>query len=423
MNIFFSGLGGVGMGPLAEIARDAGYHIYGSDLEEGLMTDKLHEDGIKVHIGPQDGTFLQETHDKAPLDWFVYTPAIPDDHPELMLARTLGIKTAKRGEYLAHFIKEKNLYLIAVSGTHGKTTTTGMIVWVAKQLGIAVSYSIGTTISFGPSGLYDPTSKYFIYECDEFDRNFLYFEPYLSIIPTMDYDHPDTYPTIEEYRAAFTQFMNQSEIVVTWNQELDDLSASTLLHLIDRDKAADSINELKLAGLHSRQNAYLVLQALTEHLGADASAVKAALEAFPGTDRRFEKLADNLYSDYGHHPTEIAATLQMAREMSDHVVLVYQPHQNVRQHEIRHDYTTQFELADEIYWLPTYLTREDPALAILTPEELIEDITNKDHIHAAAFDDELWNVIETARAENKLVLGMGAGVIDGWLRQQLSESL
>jgi UDP-N-acetylmuramate--alanine ligase len=138
VNIFFSGLGGVGMGPLAEIARDAGYSVFGTDIEEGLMTDKLLSGGIDVHIGVQDGSFLRNTHDTSPVDWFVYTPALDDDHPELVLAKRLGIKTAKRGEYLAHFIEEKKLKLIAISGTHGKTTTTGMMIWALRELAVPV---------------------------------------------------------------------------------------------------------------------------------------------------------------------------------------------------------------------------------------------------------------------------------------------
>ena len=132
-----------------------------------------------------------------------------------------------------------------------------------------------------------------------------------------------------------------------------------------------------------------------------------------------KKLADNLYSDYGHHPTEIAATMQMARELSDHVTLVYQPHQNIRQHEIRDQYYDQFELAEEIYWLPTYLSREDPNLVILTPNELIENITNKNNIHITDFNDDLWNNIQNARAKGNLVLLMGAGRLDGWARGKL----
>jgi len=181
MNIYFSGLGGVGIGPLVEIARDAGHTIMGSDLTDSLITKELRSQGVMVNIG-QDGSFLQKSHTVTPIDWFVYTSALPDDHAELLLARELGIRMSKRDEFLAYILQEKDLKLIAIAGTHGKTTTTGMMVWLMKQLGLPVSYSVGTTISFGPSGQFDPKSEYFIYECDEYDRNFLNFHPYLSLI-------------------------------------------------------------------------------------------------------------------------------------------------------------------------------------------------------------------------------------------------
>jgi UDP-N-acetylmuramate--alanine ligase len=142
------------------------------------------------------------------------------------------------------------------------------------------------------------------------------------------------------------------------------------------------------------------------------------LGEFPGTDRRFEKIGDNLYSDYGHHPNEIAATLQLARELSDHVVLVYQPHQNRRQTRIKDMYSDQFELADTTYWLPTYLSREDPDEPVLSPETLISHLTNKETVHIAELNDDLWNTIEQARSEGKLVLCMGAGTIDSWVRER-----
>jgi UDP-N-acetylmuramate--alanine ligase len=418
MNIFFSGLGGVGMGPLAEIVRDSGYNVFGSDVEEGLMTDKLKQNGINVHIGVQDGIFLQSTHDSQAIDWFVYTPALKDNHPELILAKKLGIKTAKRGEYLAHFIEEKNLKLIAISGTHGKTTTTGMVIWAMMELAIPVSYAIGTTLTFGPSGKFDQASEYFVYECDEFDRNMLYFSPLLTLIPSLDYDHPDTYPTPADYLAAFREFAVKSTSVIAWNDQhaeaFENLHNVTLL-----DPAKDD-SDVAMIGLHNRRNATLV-QAATRQLGLSED-ISDILLRFPGTDRRFEKLGDNLYSDYGHHPVEIAATLQLARELSDHVVLVYQPHQNIRQHEIKSEYTNQFEAADEIYWLPTYLSREDPNLPILPPADLIQTITNRDHVHVAEFNDELWDIIQKARSEGKLVIGMGAGAIDGWLREQVKKN-
>ncbi len=415
MNIYFSGIGGVGIGPLAEIAYDAGYNVVGSDLEESLVTNELDKKGITVNIG-QDGTYLQSCHNNSPIDWFVYTSALKPDHPELVLARQLGIRVAKRDELLAFIIADKKLKLIAIAGTHGKTTTTGLMMWVLQQLNIPISYSIGTTTSFGPSGKFDPASQYFIYECDEFDRNFLNFNPFLSVITAIDYDHPDTYPTENEYLQAFHQFAKGSEQVIAWDDQhgelFEDLYQVSLLHPLDINSS------LAIAGDHNRRNATLVQEAV-KRLGI-ISKTDEIIAHFPGTDRRNEKLADNLYSDYGHHPVEIAATLQLARELSDHVVLVYQPHQNVRQHEIRDQYTNQFELADEIYWLPTYLSREDPNLPILQPADLIKNITNIDSVHIADFNDELWNNIQKARSEGKLVLGMGAGKIDGWLRDQLA---
>lgn len=413
MNIYFSGLGGVGIGPLVEIAKDAGHTVMGSDLGESLATDELRAEGVTLNIG-QDGTFLRACHEATPIDWFVYTAALPDDHPELVLARELGIRTSKRDEFLAYIIQEKDLKLIAISGTHGKTTTTGMMIWLMQQLGIPVSYSVGTTIPFGPSGKFDPKSEYFIYECDEYDRNFLNFKPHLSLITSIDYDHPDTYPEEVEYTAAFRQFIDQSEHTILWKIDAEYITADT-----SQAWVLEETLSIPLAGEHNRRNATLVTKA-TEYLRiSKEDTVISELGKFPGTDRRFEKLDDHLYTDYGHHPKEIAATLQLARELSEHVILVYQPHQNRRQHRIRGMYTNQFELADAVYWLPTYLSREDSDESVLQPDDLITNITNKDVVHVADMNDELWNAIQSARSEGKLVLCMGAGSIDGWLREKL----
>jgi len=291
-------------------------------------------------------------------------------------------------------------------------------VWALKQLGIPVSYSIGTTISFGPSGHYEPDSEYFVYECDEFDRNFLHFSPELALVTSLGYDHSDTYPTKENYRQAFSQFLKQSKHGIGWRhdlKQLPDVPSDTLWQLQDNEVAP-----VKLAGEHYRLNATLVLKAL-EYLGFDHDA--SLLESFPGTNRRFEKLGDNLYSDYGHHPTEIAATLQMAREVSNRVVLVYQPHQNIRQYEIKGLYRNCFKDAEKVYWLPTYLSREDPDLTVLTPQELTADISNKDAVLIADMDDELWTMLELHRANGDLVLVMGAGSVDGWVRSRLQKQL
>jgi UDP-N-acetylmuramate--alanine ligase len=416
MNIYFSGIGGVGIGPLAEIALDAGHTVQGSDPNESSIVTKLRDRGIVI-ASSQDGHFLENAHESNRLDLMVYTAALSRDHPELVMARTLGIPCVKRDELLAYIIEEKELKLIAVAGTHGKTTTTGMLVWTLQQLGIPVSYSIGTTINFGSSGKFDPVSKYFIYECDEYDRNFLHFSPALSLITSLDYDHPDTYPTKESYIEAFRKFVDKSEHTIMWYEDGLKINATIEDGWILGD---NDILDVNLAGAHNRRNASLVRKAV-EYLNlGDYDNTKAALNCFPGTDRRFEKLADNLYSDYGHHPVEIAATLQLAREINEHVVLIYQPHQNIRQHEIKDSYTHCFEGAEAVYWVPTYLSRENPALSILTPEELSQNVTNKEIIHTAELGSSLWHTISTARKEGKLVLCMGAGSIDKWVRDWLS---
>lgn len=415
MNIYFAGIGGVGIGPLAEVAIDAGYDVQGSDRSESTLTKVLEERGIGISF-TQDGSFLETCHREKPIDWFVHTSALSMDHPELVKARELGIKTAKRDELLLYILKEKNLKLIAISGTHGKTTTTGMLIWALKQHGIPISYSIGTTISFGTSGQYIDNSEYFVYECDEFDQNFLQFHPYVAVITSITYDHPDIYPTAETYAAAFHQFSSQAQHTIMWqhNNTAAHIPAAHAWLLQDSDES-----NLTLTGAHYRRNASLAIKTL-EYLGlGTVSSRLEALNSFPGTSRRFERLTDNLYTDYAVHPVEIAATLEMASELARHIVVIYQPHQNIRQHEIRKNYTTCFEKAEIIYWLPTYLTRERPDLPILSPYDLTLAITNKEVVQFADMNPELWAAIEKARKDGKLVLIMGAGTIDSWVRQQL----
>ena len=410
MNIYFSGIGGVGIGPLALIALDAGHNVQGSDPTDSEMIHRLSARHIPINT-KQQGAFLAACHKIKPIDWLVHSSALPENHPELVMAKMLGIRTSKRDEFIAHLLQETGLQLVAVAGTHGKTSTTAMLIWAFKQLGVPVSYSVGSTLTFGESGHYDPDSRYFVYECDEYDRNFLYYHPHLSLITSMDYDHPDTYPTAESYVQAFAQFIAQSDAALMWRRDGVILNADNVT-LYD----SDDVLPLDLPGLHTRQNATLVAHALEKlELPGDRT---AAIESFPGADRRFERLLPNLYTDYGHHPTEIAATLQMARELNDHVVLVYQPHQNVRQHEVRALYTDCFEDADTVYWLPTYLSREDSHLPILTADELTENITNIESVYTAELDDELWQEIQRARDDGKLVICMGAGSIDAWVRER-----
>jgi UDP-N-acetylmuramate--alanine ligase len=197
-------------------------------------------------------------------------------------------------------------------------------------------------------GGHQKDSHLFIYECDEYDRNFLAFHPKTSILTSIDYDHPDIYPTRESYQAAFRDFCDQSQNVICWQKDADviGLASGTNTKIIDDDTDLQAIT---LAGDHTRQNAWLAIQAVQELTNTPLEKLVEIINRFPGTGRRFEKLANNIYSDYAHHPAEIKATLQMARELSDEVIVLYQPHQNTRQHAIKAAYTDSFKQAAKVY--------------------------------------------------------------------------
>ncbi len=403
------------MGPLARIGRDLGYDVTGSDLTASRYTEQVAADGIKVIIDQSEAS-IAKVHADKPIDWLVYSSSLPADAPELKFAKDHNIKTSKRDEFINRVIDEHDLQLIAVAGTHGKTTTTGLLIWACQQLKIPISYSVGTNISFGPNGRYDPDSKYFIYEADEYDRNFLAFNPAVSLFTAVDYDHPDTYATVAEYQQAFRDLAKQSKQVVTWQGIVDylDLPAKPSLHVLR--EGGHSTAGLELLGEHARQNAALVRVVLAKltKLGENKH-VTAALNSFPGTERRLEKLADNLYTDYAHHPAEIAATLSALAELKQPITVVYQPHQNIRQHQVKDDYGDCFKLAGTVYWLPTYLSRED-SRRVLTPTELISGLSPGPAYEEAELNDDLKTAIDEHRA-NGLVVLMSAGDLDSWARQ------
>lgn len=422
MNIYFAGLGGVGIGPLALIAREMGYLVTGSDLSVSRYTKLMEMHGIGVSIG-QDGSALRKTHEHIPVDWFVYTAALPDDHPELVYAKVNGIKTTLRGPFINHILEESGQKLLAVGGTHGKTTTTGMLIWAFQQLGEPLSHAIGTNITFGDSGHFDKKAKYFAYEADEYEKQFLDFHPDLAILTNIEHDHPDSYPTALDYYAAFQQFSSQSGTIVSWSDDLERAQIPEPDSVFGWHKSVD-LGPVTLPGIHNRQNAFLAFQALKKIFPNKADAeLFAALDSFPGTERRFELLSTNLYTDYAHHPTEIAAVIQMAKELSNDIVVIYQPHQNRRQHEIVQNggYESAFEGANKVYWLPTYLSREDSAQTLLSSQDLANTTTTKDIIRPAQMDPILVKSIVKALAEDNIVILMAAGSADQWLRANLRE--
>lgn len=409
MNIYISGISGTGMGPLALMAKAAGLNVCGSDKVAGAILPELKKAKIEVAIGEQDGTFLREKLKKG-IDWFVYTSALPEDHPELAMAKEAGIKCTKRDDLTAYLVDKLNLKMVAVAGTHGKTTTTAMIVWAGLKLGLPMAYIVGTTLGFAPSGAYHEGDKYFVYEADEYDRNFLKFHPWIAVITCVSYDHPDIYLTWDDYAEAFAQFEDQSDLV------LEDTSG--------KEPSDEVLAQFKLAGKMRRNDARFATGAVKAMAPyEDGRKIIEIINDFPGVGRRFERLADGIYSDYAHHPEEIEATIDVALDEAKlrgykGVVVVYQPHQNVRQHEVRDGYVRAFKDADKVLWLPTYLVREDPKLKILTPEELSAGI---DSAEVAELNDELFREILDLRDEGYLVVLMTAGPADEWLREKLKK--
>ena len=423
MHIYFSGIGGTAIGPLALIAHQAGYTVSGSDKQPSQYLDYLNTQGINnIHIG-QDRESIEKVHYESPIDWIVYSSAViieNPDHPELVFARENNIKATKRDELLNKLLNDTGKKLIAIAGTHGKTTTTAMAIWLFKQIGVPVSYSVGAKIPFGDMGHFDNDSKYFVYECDEFDRNFLAFNPHTAIITGIDYDHQEIFPTLEDYQTAFKQFIGQADRSILWQSDMNVCQlpiSSQYTILSDNDPRMDSI---ELIGAVNRRNALQVIQAVHELTEHPLDQLVHAMSAFPGLSRRFEKITDNLYTDYAHTIPKIKGCLQTAFEQSESVVVVYEPLTNRRQYYIQDEYADLFQGVKKMYWVPSYLAREDSNQPVLTPEQLISKMNNSDIAEPAELDEGLKQSIRDHLEEGDLVVclsGGGGGSLDEWIRR------
>jgi UDP-N-acetylmuramate--alanine ligase len=425
MHVFFSGIGGAGHSGLALLAHQAGYDVSGSDLKASSYTEYLEQHGVEdIHIG-QTGEQISRAHSRKPIDWLVYSSALPQGHPELEFCHQNNIRVSKRDEFLNELIKDQDLKLIAIAGTHGKTTTSAMAIWLFKQAEMPISYLMGGKISFGELAVLDKQSRYFIYECDEFDRNFLNFYPEVTMISGIDWDHPDIYPTRESYYEAFHEFIDQSQLTYLWRGDAEKLvlEAETGVKILD-DEDSQIDTSSRLAGHVNRLDAWLVAQALQPIIGKPTEWLHDKLNQFPGVSRRFERLADNLYTDYAHTPPKIRGALQLAHEVAgDKVVVVYEGLHNTRQHFIKAELANLFDSVKRLYLVPSYLAREDENLELLTPEKLLDLLSNSVRPKAkpSRLDPELRDAIESHLEQGDLVLCFsagGSGSLDEWLRDE-----
>ncbi len=432
MHIYFSGIGGTGIGPLALIAKKAGYDVSGSDKQDSQYIKHLEKHGIEdINIG-QSEDHIARVHARRPIDWFVYSSALSKEnphHPELEFVISKQIKRSKRDEFINEFMRENHLKLIAIAGTHGKTTTTAMVIWLMKELKIPLSYSVGAKINFGEMGDFDPESKYFIYECDEFDRNFLAFIPHLSLVTGVTWDHHEIYPTRDNYKRAFSDFISQSHKTILWEEDFDYLGLNLRDNLLVQDSSIikREQHKINLAGLYNRLDAWLAIVAVQKLTDASLEDLTEIINRFPGTSRRMEKITDNLYSDYAHTPEKIIGAMSVAMEMAERngqkVVVIYEPLTNRRMHYMAEQHYSVFDGASKLYWVPSYLAREDPSQHILTPSQLIKSLSPELQSIAEPmeFDDRLEVAIRHHLHNGDMVVclsGGGGNSLDEWLRER-----
>ncbi|HEY9714709.1 MAG TPA: Mur ligase domain-containing protein [Chroococcales cyanobacterium] len=430
MHIYFSGIGGAGIGPLAQIAFQAGYTVSGSDKQNSSYIEYLKKTGITdIHIGQTRET-IATVHEREPIDWFVYTSALPleqPNSPELAFCREQDIKISKRDELLNQIISDKHLKMIAIAGTHGKTTTTALTVWLFKQSGVPISYALPAKVSFGDMGQYDKHSEYFVYEADEFDRNFLAFEPFISVISGVSWDHHEIFPTREDYQAAFREFISQSKHTILWQEDNDSLGLGAGSNLSVQKSDNAGVESIELKGLYNRLDAWLAIQAVHRATGKPVEDLLHIANRFPGLQRRMEQVIPNLYSDYAHTPEKIrgamSVALELAGEKNQPVVVVYEPLTNRRQHYMQNDYKDCFAGAAQVYWLPSYLAREDPNQRILPPEELIARLSDPSIAVPADRDEHLKRTIEAHLTKGDMVVcmaGGGGNSLDDWIRAEFT---
>ncbi len=414
------------MGPLALIAHQSGHEISGSDKQDSQYLAYLQDKGLHdIHVG-QSAEAIESLHQKKPIDWIVFSSAVlieNADHPELIFAKKQEIRTSKRDELLNKIIADNGQKLIAIAGTHGKTTTTAMVVWLLKQSGQPLSYSVGAKLSFGDMGQFDSRAEYFVYECDEFDRNFLAFHPYLSLISGISWDHHEIFPTSKAYNEAFHQFIGQSEWTILWPKDMKYLNLQSSNSIFSPDPKLTQSDKLTLVGQVNRENGWLAIQAVAELTQEPYDKLASLMNNFPSLSRRMEQLVPGLYSDYAHTPEKIRGAIETALEIvkddTSKLVIVYEPLTNRRQHYIKKLYSDLFRDINKLYWVPSFLTREDPAQKVLTPADLIANMTNPQIAEPADMNDNLKQTIQKHLDQGDQVVcltGGGGGSLDEWLR-------
>jgi UDP-N-acetylmuramate--alanine ligase len=446
--IHFVGIGGIGMSGIAEVLLNLGYRISGSDLRNSAVTQRLAALGASIVEGHAAANIVAA-------DVVVTSSAISVDNPEVAEARRLHVPVIQRAEMLAELMRLK--YGIAIAGMHGKTTTTSMVAAVLAAGGLDPTVVVGGRVDAMGSNARLGKSHYLVAEADESDRSFLKLSPILSVVTNIDREHMDCYRDMRDVRRTFLEFMERvpfygmvvgcnddlvlrrllprvhrrvttygtsrgSDFLIsmraplgTSSQDAEKHSPLIRFHVTYKEKDLGEFT-LRVPGAHNVLNATAAI-AVGTALDIPAEQIRSGLNGFRGVDRRFQlkgKAAGvSVIDDYGHHPTEIRATLAAARQCGfRRVHVIFQPHRFTRTRDLMDEFATAFAEADTLCLLDIYPASEKPIEGI-TAEALVDRIAgagNRSVTYASSFSDAVASVAALAEPGD-MVLTLGAGSV------------
>ncbi len=431
--IYFTGIGGIGMCGLAEYLMIAGYSIEGSDTVQTHITRRLTDKGAKINYTQEAGNINES------IDLVIYTSAVKDDHPEITAARKLNIKCAKRAQLLGEIVN--NYFLIAVSGTHGKTTTTGMIAGIMVDAGLDPTVFVGGNLDLlGGASFRAGKSRYAVVEADEYDRSFHTLKADIIIINNVELDHTDIYANETELVNSFLGFINnrKNNCALVCNGEFDNIrkmmtSAMNVKYFgigqensVSEMKLTDSgaefiLNDVRytlgVTGYHNIYNAAAsVLTA--EALKIDTEVIKKSLSEFHGVSRRLEKKYDReitVYDDYAHHPTEIYYSLKSLKEIcSGRLIVVFQPHTYSRVIQFHKEFSDSLGLADIVILMPVYAAREKKPEGISSDIILSRLLSSGSNAILAENETVLYEELNSFYSQGDTIVFQGAGDITNY---------
>jgi len=409
----FIGIGGVGVSAIARMARLKCIKITGSDISAGKMTERIEKIGGKVFIGHKKENLPSDTN------MIIYSPAITEDNPELIYGRTLNIPIYSYPEILG--LISQNMYTIAISGTHGKTTTTSMIAELLIYGNLDPTVVVGGFLKKQEDNFVLGSSKYFIVEACEYKESFLNLTPNILVILNIDNDHLDYFKNIENIKTAFKKLIEKvpNDGYIVYNSENTNIM-DVLKTYRGKSQTIDFFKEtadikLSVLGGHNLKNAKAAIS-VAKLIGLKEKKALRILKDYTGTWRRFEFMGNAkngalLYNDYGHHPTEIKATLKACKEQypNHKLIVVFQPHLYSRTKFLLNDFAASFGLADKIIITDIYAAREKNDHTIHS-KDLVKAMQTANVQYIRSFD-EIKNYLEQNINKNNIILFLGAGNI------------